>query len=278
MNDEYSKNLYLSAICNYVSQKQGFLICLYYSHTWRYYQNIILARCDDIKKNPYDYCLYDLSKINLAPIKLYYSLHGIFCDFYLEQYSYKNLIKAQKGDYVIDGGACCGDTALYFANLVGESGKVFAFEFIEDNIKLFNKNLKMNSHINNIVLVKHPLYADSDTFVDSIGSGSSATINFNSSNSKIKTLSIDDFVKNNNISKIDFIKLDIEGSEFDTLLGAKESIKQFKPKIAICLYHSTIDYTRIPLLLNEIMPSYKFYFDHFTLGRYESVLFAIHKD
>lgn len=222
--------------------------------------------------------MYDLSKINLAPIKIYHSLHSIFCNFYLEQYSYKNLIKAQKGDYVIDGGACYGDTALYFANLVGESGKVFAFEFVEDNIKLFNKNLEINTHINNIILVKHPLYADSNTFVDSVGSGSSATISLDSSNSSIQTLSIDNFVKNNNIARIDFIKLDIEGSEFDALIGAKESIKRFKPKLAICLYHSANDYIRIPLLLSEFAPGYKFYFDHFTLGRYESVLFAIHKD
>ena len=273
LNDEYSKNLYLSAVFNYVSKKKGFLVCLYYSHIWKYYQNILLA-CED--STHLNYNLFDLSKINLAPLKLYYSAQGIFCNFYLEQYCYKNLIKAQKGDYVIDGGACGGDTALYFANLVGESGKVFAFEFVEENIELFNKNLALNCHINNISLVKHPLYADSNTFVDYVGGGSSATINLNSP--RIQTLSIDDFVKNNHISKIDFIKLDIEGSEFSALFGAKESIKRFKPKLAICLYHSAKDYTRIPLLLNEILPNYRFYFDHFTLGRYESVLFAICKD
>ena len=139
LDDEYSKNLYLSAICNYVSKTQGFLISLYYGNIWKYYYLLAKAKTSHkITINYFDYFLYDLSLINLAPLKLYYSQLGIFADFYLEQYSYKHIIKANAGDFVIDGGACYGDTALYFSNLVGESGKVFAFEFVSENIEIFN--------------------------------------------------------------------------------------------------------------------------------------------
>ena len=274
LDDEYSKNLYLSAICNYVSKTQGFLISLYYGNIWKYYYLLAKAKTSHkITINYFDYFLYDLSLINLAPLKLYYSQLGIFADFYLEQYSYKHIIKANAGDFVIDGGACYGDTALYFSNLVGESGKVFAFEFVSENIEIFNKNLSLNPHISNIKLIKSPLYKDSDTFVSSDGVGGSARLDHSSCN--IKTISIDDFIQKEGVVKIDFIKLDIEGSELDALKGAINCIKKFKPKLAICLYHSAKDYSEIPLFLHSIMPEYKFYFDHFTLGRYESVLFAI---
>ncbi len=77
-------------------------------------------------------------------IKLYFSDLGIVIDFILEQYTYKlggkNIVQPEKGDVILDVGGCWGDTALYFASKVGENGKVYSFEFIPDNIKLFNIN------------------------------------------------------------------------------------------------------------------------------------------
>lgn len=257
-------------------EAKGIFIALYYDHIWKYYNNIDLARQDaSITANTQELPLYDLSKIHLANLKIYYSKYGIFIDFILEQYAYYNLVRAKSGDYVIDGGACYGDTALYFSNLVGDSGKVFAFEFVDENIAIFNQNIALNPHINNITLVKRPLYSNSSTIVSYDGVGGSARLEKDSAkNNTITTLSIDDFMVESKIPRMDFIKFDIEGSELEALKGAKNTIMKYKPKLAICLYHSFSHYTDIPIYLHSLVPEYEFYFDHFTLGVIESVLFA----
>ena len=83
-------------------------------------------------------------------IELYLSGLGIAIDFIFEQYAYKtvenNIVAVEKGDVVLDLGACWGDTALYFACKTGDQGKVYSFEFIPDNIKLFNINISLNQN------------------------------------------------------------------------------------------------------------------------------------
>jgi hypothetical protein len=53
----------------------------------------------------------------------------------------------------------------------------------------------------------------------------------------VKTMTLDSFVKEYNVERVDFIKIDAEGSERETLKGAKETIKKFKPRMAIAAYH-----------------------------------------
>ena len=47
------------------------------------------------------------------------------------------------------------------------------------------------------------------------------------------------------IEKINFLKLDVEGSEMATLRGARNSIDRFKPKLAISIYHKPDDFFEI---------------------------------
>jgi FkbM family methyltransferase len=77
--------------------------------------------------------------------------------------------------------------------------------------------------------------------------------------------------------KVTFIKMDIEGAEMDALRGAKKTINNFKPKLAICIYHSTEDLWRIPLYIKKIVPDYKIYIRHHTNLLYETVCYAIPK-
>ena len=70
------------------------------------------------------------------------------------------------------------------------------------------------------------------------------------------------------------IKMDVEGFEFETLKGADTIIRSLKPKLAICIYHKTLDFYEIPLYLKSLVPEYKFKIRQHEPGFCETVLYA----
>ncbi|MBP3857027.1 MAG: FkbM family methyltransferase [Ruminiclostridium sp.] len=58
------------------------------------------------------------------------------------------------------------------------------------------------------------------------------------------------------------IKYDVEGSEREALLGSEQTIRKYKPRLIVSLYHRTGDLVELPLLINEINPEYRFYLRH----------------
>lgn len=68
--------------------------------------------------------------------------------------------------------------------------------------------------------------------------------------------------------------MDIEGSELRALMGSEETIKKYKPKLAICIYHKREDLITIPQYIKIIVPEYKLYLRaHFPYVS-ETVLYA----
>lgn len=83
---------------------------------------------------------------------------------------------------------------------------------------------------------------------------------------------IDDIMKNR---KTTYIKMDIEGSELEALKGAVQTIKKFKPKLAISIYHKPMDIIEIPLFILSLRSDYKFYLRHYCANQCDTVLYAI---
>lgn len=225
---------------------------------------------------------HNLKKIGYD-IRLYCSGLGVACDFIFEQYAYKSgdkpIVSVEKGDTVMDLGACWGDTALYFASKTGEYGKVYSFEFIPGNIKLFNLNTSLNPNLlRQIKLIQFPVSNQSGKriyFKDKGPSSRIESVPFEMQTGYTTTISIDDFVRSNNITKVDFIKMDIEGEELNALEGAKETIKRFRPKLAISIYHSIDDFILIPNWIKELNLAYKLRLGHYTIHAEETIIFAI---
>ena len=175
-------------------------------------------------------------------LNVYFKGLGIADTFIFEQYPYKNkngetIVGVEDGDVVMDLGACYGDTALYFAE---KQGHVYFFEFTPSNITVFNANVALDPRLmNQIQLVPHPVSNKSGQkiyFNDLVPGSRTAFAPFKAQTEETTTISIDDFVKNNKISKVFFTKMDIEGAELLALEGAVETIKKFKPKWAIAIY------------------------------------------
>jgi hypothetical protein len=73
---------------------------------------------------------------------------------------------------------------------------------------------------------------------------------------KITITSLDKFVTENKLERVDFIKADIEGAERDMLKGATNVLKTFAPKLAICTYHLPDDSQVLEQIIKEANPAY----------------------
>ncbi|MDR3243115.1 MAG: FkbM family methyltransferase [Elusimicrobiota bacterium] len=218
-------------------------------------------------------------------IKVYRTITSLYIDFYLKQYEYHSIdtdMKVEEGDYIIDGGSCFGDTALGFAYNTGQKGKVYSFEFMPDSLEIWHKNIDLNPKLKErIVLVNKALYSDSNENLFVIKKKAGTRVEMKEPQEydmRIGTMAIDDFVDTNKIPKIDFIKLDIEGAELECLKGAQKTIKQYKPKLAICLYHKDSDFITIPAYIKDLVPEYNLYIKHHTECDWETVLYAVCKN
>lgn len=69
--------------------------------------------------------------------------------------------------------------------------------------------------------------------------------------------------------------MDVEGAESAALRGSADTIRRYRPKLAISAYHSLADLTGLAPLIASIQPDYRFYLDHHTTHAEETVLYAI---
>ncbi len=218
---------------------------------------------------------YNLSKLGYD-IKVYGARALLDKLIIHKQYSYKDC-KVENGDFVIDAGGCWGDTSLIFSSIAGNEGKIFTFEFFDDNLNILKENFSHNKELaDNIILTEQPVYNKSNKILYlNHACADITTLTENKNNlQQYKTICIDDFVEGKKIEKTDFIKMDIEGCELKALQGAVNTLKKYKPKLAIAAYHKYEDYYEIPKFLNELNLGYKFYFANYTLGFTDTVIYA----
>lgn len=72
-----------------------------------------------------------------------------------------------------------------------------------------------------------------------------------------------------------YIKMDIEGSEIEALKGCKKIIQQYKPKLAICIYHNPEDLFEIPIMIKEMCQEYRLTIRQYANSQFETVCYAI---
>ncbi|SDB60302.1 FkbM family methyltransferase [Butyrivibrio sp. INlla16] len=165
------------------------------------------------------------------------------------------------GDVVLDLGANIG---LFTATASALKCKVYAFEPID----FISKYLKKTTDLyENIEIVKAAAGNKTGTVTfskvaeDFHDIGESTIIDRQNEEAFeaiiVPAITIDDFVEKYNLDRVDFIKADIEGSERYMLEGAKKTLKELKPKMALCTYHFPDDKEVMTNLILNANPDYK---------------------
>lgn len=171
----------------------------------------------------------------------------------------KKILLTLKNKDFIDGGALMGDSALIFNDY--SPNKIYSFEPIKYNYGLLQETIKLNN-LESIICPVNIGLSDKEEEIELHGSWGSASVHqisdhHNKVHETISTTTIDKFVKENNLN-LGLIKLDIERNELETINGAIESIRKFKPILLISIYHTPKDFFEIKPLIENLNLGYKF--------------------
>ncbi len=220
---------------------------------------------DDLSRDTYQATInYRISR-NIDFIKL-------FAKPTVEQYFDSDIISLNDTETFFDGGAFVGDTiAEFIKQSKGKYKDVYAFEPERENylkLESFSQQYK-NIHTFQIGLSDNTNIGR----INSLGMGSSIG---EMGDETVKVDSIDNILSQVDHPDATFIKMDIEGFECKALKGASNTIHKFKPKLAICMYHSIEDMMNVPLLIHEIEPGYSLYIRHYSHGIAETVCYAVY--
>lgn len=155
-----------------------------------------------------------------------------------------------KEDVVFDCG--CAEGAFAFLNR-DNFKKAYVFEPLPEYLEGLQKTFKDFKNVN---IMKMALGDKcGEAYLEK--SGISSYITDSVTDTKIEMTTIDNICEENDI-RFSYLKADLEGYEMNLLKGAAESIRKFKPKIAITTYHKKNDAESIMEYLKSLVPSYKF--------------------
>jgi len=170
-------------------------------------------------------------------------------------------VSIKKGDVVIDAGAWIGDFSAYVAS---KGAVAYAFEPVDETFQLLCKTSDLNKlNKGKIHPIKKGLSnyeGELNILIDEKNSYENSFIierQNATTEEKISIITLDKFVEENDLDRIDFIKADIEGAERDLLKGATHVLKKFAPKLAICTYHLPDDTEVLEKLILDANPDYK---------------------
>ena len=168
-------------------------------------------------------------------------------------------VRLEKDAVVMDCGANMG---LFSAFASMKGCKVFAFEpmeYIRHTYLEKTAQMQRNIEICPFALSGQAGEAEFQLDTDNIGASrkNEGKTNGALKMQKVKVITLDQFVRERNLERLDFIKADIEGAERHMLLGAKETIRKFSPKLAICTYHLPDDPKVLREIILSIQPRYK---------------------
>lgn len=176
---------------------------------------------------------------------------------------YQNIIRPTGEEHYVDLGAYNGDTVsefIQYNNLLNKEGSVaeiYAFEPDIKNFKRLHKRIE-EEQIKHIHTYNIGAWSE-ETVLHFSGKGGRNSKLDHKGMIEVQANSVDNIL---NGKKATTIKFDVEGAEYQALLGCKKTIATYQPKLMVSSYHKNEDLFALPLLIQKLNPNYKFYLRH----------------
>lgn len=143
------------------------------------------------------------------------------------------------------------------------AARVIAIEPAPDNLECLRRNLAPEIATGRVLIYPKEVWNKDDVLtlrVQSTNSGAdSVALIYGDTHEGPKVLltTIDKLVSELGLTRVDFIKMDIEGAEHAALVGAAQTLRQFHPRMAIAMEHRENDPIEVPRLVHSISPDYR---------------------
>ncbi|MGD0199856.1 MAG: FkbM family methyltransferase [Bryobacteraceae bacterium] len=165
------------------------------------------------------------------------------------------------GDVVLDCGAHVG---LFTREALSQgAGLVIAIEPAPDNIECLRRNFAAEIAAGKVIVYPKGVWDRDATLVLHEVDGNSARDTFvmdrgiSTRPVPVPLVPIDELVSELGLQRVSFIKMDIEGAERKAVLGARDTLRRYKPRLALCAYHVRGDPEAISAEVLSIVPSYR---------------------
>jgi FkbM family methyltransferase len=278
-----------SAYWHFISEKLARTTLSWQVLSTSLFYDYLLFNADDLQRRNSD---FDAVKAILASeddVELYscvvesrsrdnaiFALTDIYNTRFAASTEYLDFINKDAIRATVEGGVLDGKNSLDFINAFGDDSVVYGFE------PLWGKggHRAILSEGDNFIVERKALWHKKENlfFASNATSTESSKISDNSVGELVEAVSIDEYVLDNKIEKVDFIKLDVEGAEINVLQGASDTIVRDRPQMAISIYHSKDDLTTIPIYLASICKDYIFKLGHYSKTYWDTVLYAIPRE
>ena len=190
------------------------------------------------------------------------------------QYFDPDIVKCGENEIFVDIGGYIGDTLVNYSKAFGNNcyKKMYCYEIVSANIEYIEKNIEL-FNLANIIIRKKGASDRNGTMYLSSDVVSSVSQLSESGAIAVPVVKIDDDIEED----VTFIKMDIEGGEEEALLGCLEKIQKNHPKLALSIYHNHKDIWKLPRIIYDTDPSYKFYIRYYGSSVFptEYVLYAV---
>ena len=210
----------------------------------------LISKADDIFFDVYSKEIYR----NLLLFQYTGELKYLFKAETPKDEAFNNILKLNDNEFFADLGACKGDTVEEFLSYVNDYEKIIAFE---PNVKNFEKLKIYCTDIKNTEIWNLAVHSKEDVLYFNKKSGRSSAEA--SEGVPIKANSLDNILQGR---KATYVKMDVEGCEANAIEGSIDTLKNYKPKLNLAVYHRSEDIFVIPLLIKAINPDYKIYLRH----------------
>jgi FkbM family methyltransferase len=190
---------------------------------------------------------------------------------------YMELVQLKPGDVIINCGVNTGPELAYFGTALRGEGRIYNIDpvIIWEGAVYgpFIKRAQTPLDDRPIILGETDGQVELAIGADLMVQSGEVTT---SDNRRIFTSQrLDTFAYAEGLDRIDYVKMDVEGGELSILRGGMETVKRFRPKLAVAIYHQPRDFWEYPLFLMERLEGYRYYVRQYGYGRFETLLYAI---
>lgn len=180
---------------------------------------------------------------------------------------FSEILRLGENEDYLDLGAYDGDTITELLEYThGKYSSITAFEPDKKNMKKLSRAF---CGFENCRLYPYASWS-SDCIMNFSGTGGRMSC-FDASGNEVEARAVDSLCRS-----FSYIKMDVEGAEYETLTGMMHTIAKYKPKLSVSAYHKAGDIFTLPLYISKLNPKYKIYLRHHQyLPSWETNIYAV---